>query len=115
MTSVYALPAGRENSVPAGKVNAKLGINELFSSVSLQLPYKSHCSECQVKENHFGIAVALDVCICKVKLTVKGIDVPVVYERMEPLREFILGPGEIYQPVFPAVEVENEVFTYHPE
>ena len=71
--------------IPSGKVNAKLGINELFSRNSLYLPDKSHCLQGQVKENHFGVAVALNVSICKVELTVEGIDVPVIYEGMEPV------------------------------
>ena len=101
--------------MPSARVNAKLGIKELLSSDSPRLPDKPHGPEGQVKENHFGIAVALDVGVCKVELTVEGIDVLLVDEGMEFFRKLILGAGEVYKSVFPPVEIEYEIFTYHPQ
>ena len=65
----------------------------------------SHGLQGQIKEDHFGIAVALNVGVCKVELMVKGSDVLLVDEGVEFFRKVILGAGEVNKTVFITVVI----------
>ena len=47
------------------------------------LPDKPHCPEGKIEEDHFGIAVAFNVSISQVELTVKTIDILFVDKWMK--------------------------------